>query len=231
MPLSSIRIRPVTMHIYRIAKHYGDLARDVLAVGHTRLVAAVVLASPLLLRGATETINPITVCQVIAAPEQFKDKTVILVGKLIEDWEGTWISEAKCRKHIVSGTYVWPNEAWVSCCYEPAPDPPPPGLLSSTKSALAKALAKVKRRTRISIGQSREDPNNSVPCIGCVTERWVVIYGRIELREQLTQPSGVGPGGQFGNGFGHMASAPIQVVAQRGCIWELHKDGSTATLH
>jgi hypothetical protein len=46
-------------------------------------------------------------------------------------------------------------------------------------------------------------------------QRWAVIFGRIETREQLRPPSGNYSSPYWGNGYGQMNIAPAQIVSKQ----------------
>jgi len=152
---------------------------------------------------------PVTVCEILASPQQFNGKNVAVLGRLGRTNEGWWLGEDDCGSKIVQEGYTWPNLVWVECCYEPAPDPPS-GSLRLGDVFVAAKLKQVKETTKLRYQ----------------TDAWVVAYGRIETRSELRPPRGTGPNRDWGNGFGHLRGAPMQIVIKEKNVHTIRDDAS-----
>ena len=101
---------------------------------------------------------PLTVCEVLANPQQFNGKDLAVLGRFAITDEGRWLSEDDCARRLVTKGFTWPNLIWVDCCYQPAPDPPTGSLLVD-EAALSDKLKQVRRttirRTRIATQETR----------------------------------------------------------------------------
>src|SRR5262245_16822081 len=105
---------------------------------------------------------PVTVCEILANPQQFNGNSVAILGRFGRTNEGWWLSEDDCGSKLVQQGYAWPNIVWLHCCYEPAPDPPS-GSLRLDDVAMAAKLKQVRSTTKL-----RHQ-----------TDQWAVVYGRI----------------------------------------------------
>jgi hypothetical protein len=163
-------------------------------------------------------LNPVTVCEVLANPIAYNGKNIALLGRSGETFEGWWLTEDNCSRKLESDGYTWDNIVWVDCCNEPAPDPPS-GLLVLDPEALAQKLAQVRKTTKLKLerrwvfrvdaeGKSQAEPRD-------IRQKWAIVYGRVEARKKLRPPRATGPNRDWGNGFGHLGGAPVQIVMKQ----------------
>ena len=138
--------------------------------------------------------HPVAVCDVLLDLQDFRGKTVALIGRSTSSDEGWWISE-DCPNKLKTGEFEWPSMGWLQ-------------FDNSSESALATGEAadgvsfrakflEVRQRTRL---RSKE--------------AWVIVYGRIEAQDKL-ETATYSLGHIVSNGFGHLAGAPFQLVYKK----------------
>lgn len=165
-------------------------------------------ASPLVAMGG---LHPITVCELLADPMAYDGKEVALLGKWKDShFDGLWLSEDRCKSRLTTDGYEWPNEVWIAG--DRSAPAPPQGLLVLDPHALSEKLELVRGTTSLGLEEmafvSKEGGGaRKVP------QHWAVIFGRIEARKQLRAPNE--PKADWGNGFGQMNSAPLQIIAKQ----------------
>jgi|ERR1041385_4416255 hypothetical protein len=168
-----------------------------------------------------ESVTLVTVCEVLKDPQHFNGKDLAVLGRFGYTDEGLWLSEDDCGFKLSTGSYDWPNLVWLHCCYEPAPDPPS-GSLVLDKDVLAEKIAQVRKTTKLKVqrrwvnsGIVKDGKTESTSGWRDVKDDWAVVFGRLEARSELKAPSGTGPNRYWGNGFGHLAASPVQLVIRQ----------------
>ena len=157
-----------------------------------------------MLGAASPPVEPATVCEILAEPAQFNGKTVAILGRYSFRGNGRWISEDGCERKLTSGEYTWPNVVWLALDAKAAPEVPL--VLEIDGVTAAQKLKHIQLHTNLRefrFGSSDYD-------------RWAVVYGRVEVRPQLT--------GSKPNGFGLQNAAPAQLLIRGdGAIVFLHE--------
>jgi hypothetical protein len=156
---------------------------------------------------------PITVCELLSTPFAFSGKNIALLGRLDDShFDGAGLSEDNCPSTLVTGGHVWPNNVWIADGTL-GPDPPS-GLLVLDSNALEGKLASLRRTT-----QRKTEELTFFGKDGAhkrsVQQPWVVVFGRIEARQQLRPPSGTFQSRDWGNGFGNANGYPAQIIAKQ----------------
>ena len=90
------------------------------------LIAAIVLPGIGLAQSkpAEAPLKPVTVCEILASPQQFNGKDLAVLGRFSFTDEGWWLAEDGCGTKLVTEGYKWGNLIWLDCRHEAAPDPP-----------------------------------------------------------------------------------------------------------
>ena len=57
---------------------------------------------------------PVTVCEVLANPQQFNGKNLAILGRFGVTDEGEWLSEDECGRRLVTEGFTWPNLIWLA---------------------------------------------------------------------------------------------------------------------
>jgi hypothetical protein len=160
-----------------------------------------------------EGMTPITVCELLANPVAYDGKNVALLGRLDDShFDGRWLSEDNCGSRLITDQHVWPNRVWIGGA-ESAPTPST-GILVVDPDALDRKLESVRRTTALKMEEVTFYGNNGLGT-RLMKQNWAMIFGRIEAREQLRPPSGAFPNRDWGNGFGQMNSAPVQIIRKQ----------------
>lgn len=142
------------------------------------MIAAVVMAQT---PASDRSIPLVTVCEILEHRAAYDGKVVGLIGRGTATDEGLWLSD-DCRVQIKSGDHVWPN--LVVLKYDPSlPSLFRPGF-KPDRSSVNKKIEALKAR-----------PSTD-------TRTWMLIYGRIETKEELSR---------YG-GYGHMSASPAQII-------------------
>ena len=176
-------------------------------------------AGPLVAAGG---LHPITVCELLADPTAYDGRQVALLGKWADShFDGVWLSEDRCESRLITDGYEWPNEVWIR--NDNSAPTPPKGLLVLDSHALDEKLASVHRTTSLGLEEIAflgKDGGGTRQ----VKQHWAVIFGRIEARKQLHPPNR--PTNDWGNGFGQMNSAPVQIIAKQENTFYLQDNAS-----
>ena len=173
-------------------------------------------------------LKPVTVCEILANPQQFNGRAVAALGRFDYTDEGEWLSEDDCGAKLVTGGYTWPNIIWLDCCYETAPDHLQ-GALVVDDSALNEKLQEVRKTTQLKYQKRivffvKPQKTGAISEWRDVKDQWAVVYGRLETRQDLQPPTGSGPYRDWGNGFGHLGAAPVQLVIKQKNILRFADD-------
>jgi hypothetical protein len=168
-----------------------------------RFSVAVFLWGAPFLRAASPPVTPATVCEILANPDQYSGKAVAILGRYSFRSNGRWVSEDGCEHKLTTGEYTWPNVVWLAVDSKSAPEVPL--VLEIDGIAANQKLKRIQQHTilrEFRFGSSDYD-------------RWAVVYGRVEVRPQLsdTKP----------NGFGLQNAAPAQLL--------IRGDGAIVFLH
>jgi hypothetical protein len=156
-----------------------------------------------------QVVPVVTVCEALQDRELYNGKAIVVVGRLASTDEGSWIGE-DCERKIVTDGYTWANI--ISTTYARSQVEPPPGLPKEFKwdtGLLTNKLKDVQKTTKLEV---LKEYNYS--------DRWVAIFGRFETRSPLQAVSG-GRGQLMGYGFGHLNSAPAQLISGEKGFHEL----------
>jgi len=175
-------------------------------------------------------VKPVTVCEVLANPGAYNGKNVALLGRLDDShFDGSWLSEENCGSTLTTDGHTWPNKVWIGGGAS-APDPPL-GLLVLDPKALLEKLASVRRTTALReeeiVGVIVKEGKLARSEPRMVRKHWEVIFGRIEARERLRPPSGDLPRSDWGNGFGHMNLAPVQIIGKQENTFSIREETVT----
>ena len=181
---------------------------------------------------------PVTVCEILASPQQFNGRNVAVLGRLATTDEGWWLAEDDCGRKLVTDGHTWPNSIWLHCCYKPAPDPPT-GSLVLDQTVLSEKLHRVRGTTKLRTekrwfggGRSIQDGKvvSTPASLRDVREDWAVAYGRVEAPSELRTEIG-GDGRLRGAGFGHLGAAPAQLVIKQKNLQTIPDDSPQAQDH
>jgi hypothetical protein len=195
------------------------------------IIAAAVPGLAAQVKSSQAPLIPVTVCEILASPQQFNGTNLAVLGRFDHTDEGWWLAEDDCGRKLVTEGYTWPNLIWLHCCYEPAPDPPS-GSLRLDDVALAAKLKQVKGTTqlkhqkRLVIRIAKDGKQESTSGWRDEKDEWAVAYGRIEARSELHPAKGSGPDRYWGNGFGHLAAAPVQLVVKEKNVRRIPDEAS-----
>jgi hypothetical protein len=170
----------------------------------------------------TRSLKPVTVCEVLFDQTAFDGKSVFVVGRFDYTDEGMWVSEEDCGRKLVTNGHVWPNLMWLNRSNAgPAPAFDLPVL---DQDALKETLRKLQKTTPL-VYRLRQvvTLKDGTPkyILENVKDRFVIIYGTIETRHPL---QGIANGN--GNGFGHVALAPVQIVMMPTNLFFVEEDGT-----
>lgn len=149
-------------------------------------------------------LRPVTVCEVISDLDAYGGKTVAVVGRLGGTDEGTWLDEENCPRPLQTNGFTWPSALWITT--GPTAPTRAEGERLIDKDVLKKKVLEVSSRTKL---RARPDHDS-----------YAVLYGRLETRQKLetfTYPDG----SVHGFGFGHLGSAPAQLVFRGNVIESL----------
>ena len=152
-----------------------------------------------------------SVCDILANPTFYAGRGIAVLGRLETTMEGVWLSEDNCGTRVETEGYVWPNILWLGG-EGTAPDPPL-GLLVLDRDTLSIKLAAVRRSTALKMQESLTyNSSDKKWGVRNVQQSWGVIYGRVEVQRKLRPQKGDALPREWGNGFGHLNAAPIQIV-------------------
>ncbi len=141
----------------------------------------------------------LTVCQALRDSARYGGQPVIVVGRSVSTGEGSWLDES-CGMDLVIEVRKYPTSISTSyVVWQFAPPPQRPKGFMWDKGLLRRRLADVQKTTRL-----EGDAN------------WFAVYGRLETAP--TRKIALG-NGQFAmtSGYGHLGSAPAQMVARSDC--------------
>jgi hypothetical protein len=153
-------------------------------------------------RNTTE-IPALTVCQVLRDSARYGGQALIVVGRSVGTSEGSWIDE-DCGMNLVIEGRKYPTA--ISTSYsvsEFAPPPSKPDGFRWDKRVLQRALAEVKRTTRLGY-----------------RAHWFAVYGRLETASTRSVTLGIGQLATT-SGYGHLNAAPAQIIAGSDCWLKL----------
>src|SRR5690242_5982689 len=68
----------------------------------------------------SQSLKPVTVCEVLMNQQTYNGKNVAVIGRFGQTDEGRWLTEDTCDRKLVTNGFVWSNLIWVECCYQPA---------------------------------------------------------------------------------------------------------------
>jgi hypothetical protein len=164
---------------------------------------AILLCASVLHGTPSADIPVLTVCQALRDPARYRSANVILVGRLTGTSEGRWLDEDCGLDLTIEGRKYATAISTAYFVSEFAPPPKKPRGFRWNKSLLKMALAEVKKTTRLQPGGT-----------------WYAVYGRLETettRIIARSNSWV----KTETGYGHLGSAPAQMVADRNCWLKL----------
>lgn len=159
---------------------------------------------------------PVTVCEILSEPDAFRNRNVALLGRSVTTMEGSWLSEDNCIKQLKTDDHIWENIVWIERSDETAPNPPS-NHFAVDPSALARKLERVRKTTGLSLVKDQIlefDKQGKLRTARTreTRQHWEIVFGRIETRANLRGPKGTGTARAWGNGFGHLNAAPVQIV-------------------
>jgi hypothetical protein len=136
----------------------------------------------------------VTVCEILADLQSYRNKIVSVSGELVQTEEGTYLRGKACPKPLVTSGHVWPSllnlERPTSPLVEQRDAVP-------SKVSVDPALESL----------SREDAEN--PSVHV----WVTVTGRLETRSRFEMVLR-GDGKTVPYGYGHLNGCPAQLVYQ-----------------
>lgn len=137
----------------------------------------------------------LSVCDVLSSPMKYNSQFVTIRGVSVGTEEGWWISAGKtCGASPTTDGYKWPSMIWVQTVGGPAPNLKPHFHTNQS------AITKVDREVRL----MHFDPK---------TDRiWLTFSGVFETREFTAQDVGKADGQWRTAGYGHLGSAPGQLL-------------------
>jgi hypothetical protein len=121
----------------------------------TFLLVLAFACAPAFAADAAAALQPVTVCEVLAHPDAYYGKPVLLVGRFSFREYGRFLSEKGCVLHVV---------------LDPKGGPVPPAAFSVDTETTSRKLAAVRKSTTLAnfrFGSSDYD-------------RWAMVYGRME---------------------------------------------------
>jgi hypothetical protein len=160
-------------------------------------------------QGSIVGVPVVTVCEALHDLSRYHGKSIVVVGRFGSTDEGSWLSE-DCERKIVTNGYTWADT--ISTTYSSSEVESPPGLPKGFKwnrELLTKKLKDVQKTTKL---QVLKEDNYS--------DKWVAIFGRFETRLPLQVVTG-GSGKLMGYGFGHLNTAPAQLISDEAGFYEL----------
>jgi hypothetical protein len=147
----------------------------------------------------TKDIPVLTVCQALRDSALYSGQTVIVVGRSVGTDEGSWLDE-NCGIDLVIEGRKYPTSISTSYVVSQfAPPPQRPQGFRWDKRRLQQRLADVQQTTRLE-GDAH----------------WFAVYGRLETAATRTITLGNGQVATT-SGYGHLGSAPAQMVARSDC--------------
>ena len=151
----------------------------------------------------------VTVCEALHDLARYNGKSIVVVGRFGSTGEGSWLSE-DCERKIITDGYTWANA--ISTTYSRSEAQPPPGLPKGFKwneELLTRKLMDVQKTTKLQVFKEYK-----------YSDRWFAIFGRFETRLPLQVAVG-GSGKLMGYGFGHLNTAPAQLISGDAGFHEL----------
>ena len=121
----------------------------------TLLLVLAFACAPAFAADGTAALQPVTVCELLAHPDTYSGKPVVVVGRFSFREYGRFLSEKGCVLHLV---------------LDPKNGPVPPAAFSVDTEATNRKLAAVRKSTTLAnfrFGSSDYD-------------RWAMVYGRVE---------------------------------------------------
>lgn len=131
---------------------------------------------------AGQAVPVVTVCEALQGRDAYNGKSIVVVGWLSFNVEGSWLSE-DCERKIVTDGYIWPNMIAVGYSRsEGGPAPDLPKNFQWNEDLLSKKLKDVQTTTKIQVLNSN------------LLSRWVAIFGRFETLPLRAVRGGSAPG-------------------------------------
>ncbi len=151
----------------------------------------------------------VTVCEALRDRILYNGKSIVVVGRLASTDEGRWLTE-DCDHKIVTEGYTWGN---ANSTTHSGPDVRPVDLPQGFKwdeSSLKVKLKQGQSTTTLKVRKEYESRDS-----------WAAMFGRFETRAPLQVARGA-DGKLRGYGFGHLNSAPAQLVSpdEGHCVWK-----------
>jgi hypothetical protein len=193
-----------------------------------RFAVAAVACAMWPVTGVAQQTKVVSVCEVMANPEQYGNSVVAVVGRLDATgivWDRrNFVSEDQCEKPVSTNGYAWPGKILIWTQREKGLPDAPSKRPQFDRRALADKIASMSKST--DLGSRREfqvdkqgDLKDTV-----VKNQWVVAYGHTFYSPNLTNTGackGFGCDGFNGN-------APIVIVVDPKNVRALNEDGSFA---
>ena len=148
---------------------------------------------------SSEIIPIVSVCQALQDRVQYHGRTIIVVGLVGASDEGQWLI-GKCDHRIVTDGFSWGNIISLAVS-----NPKEPPLRIPPDSPWDENLLEAKRKEIEKRMPAKKDNPD---------DKWYAIVGRFETRIPL-QTAIAGGGRIMGYGFGHLNSAPAQLIADQ----------------
>jgi hypothetical protein len=141
----------------------------------------------------------LTVCEALSDLQKYEGRSVIVAGRFSSTEEGSWLDE-ECGRKVVNGGREFP--AAISLAYVvsefAAPPPIPPGFKWQMPVLLQK-LEQVRATTGLRVIKAAH-----------YSDKWMAVFGRLETH----LPRQIRPNATT-NGFGHLSSAPAQLISPK----------------
>lgn len=175
------------------------------------LVFALVLVSRMIAQDKDQGPAPekktLSVCDVLSSPMKYNGQFITIRGVSEGTEEGWWISAGKtCATPRTTHGYTWPSMIWVQAVGGPIANP------RATFQTNQSAISKVDREVRL----MHADPK---------TDRiWLTFSGIFETREFTTKDVGKADGQWRTAGYGHLGSAPGQLLLNTVTGLEVERD-------
>jgi hypothetical protein len=148
----------------------------------------------------------VSVCEALQNLGLYNNKSIILVGKIANSFEGAWLTDS-CEQKIVTDGYVWGNGISTTVWFGRAdPAPSLPNKFIWDDRALMKKIKALK---------GYKDFHN--------INMWAAIYGRLETRipPQVFRDS---DGRVRGLGYGHLGDSIAQLVSDSDGFHQLKEE-------
>ena len=143
--------------------------------------------------GQQPKLEPHTVCELTSNLKEYNGKTIAVVGWLGATMEGAWLLGEDCGQKLRTNDFVWPNTLWLQL------EPSAPAM-ARAESLIDESLV---RQKLTEVAARTKSPSKQIEL--------AVLYGRLETMDTFETYIG-GDGKVHGIGFGHLNSAPAQLV-------------------